>query len=90
MAEKKIRDKNRKVVPIDVARLGKALKAKKVTIEQAAQAAQAAGIAIEDINENGEVVWKLSERELALIAEMDKKAEQKSKTATQGNKSVLV
>ena len=42
---------------------------------QAAQAAQAAGVDIEDINENGAVVWKLSDRELAIIAEMDKNAE---------------
>lgn len=39
---------------------------------QAAQAAQAAGIDISDINENGAVVWKLSERELEIIAELDR------------------
>ena len=39
---------------------------------QAAQAAQAAGIDVEDINENGEVVWRLSEREKEIVAELDR------------------
>ena len=38
---------------------------------KAAKAAQEAGIPIEDINEDGEVVWKLSDREKGLIAELN-------------------
>ena len=38
---------------------------------KAAKAAQEAGIPIEDINEDGEVVWKLSEREHEVIAELN-------------------
>ena len=40
------------------------------------QAAQAAGVAIEDINENGEVVWKLSEREREIIEELNRRGEE--------------
>lgn len=36
---------------------------------------EAAGVAIEDINENGEVVWKLSERELEIIEELKRRGE---------------
>ena len=38
---------------------------------KAAKAAQEAGIPIEDINEDGEVVWKLSERELEIVANLN-------------------
>ena len=37
---------------------------------QAAQAAQAAGIPVTEINENGAVVWKLSDREKTIIAKL--------------------
>ena len=42
--------------------------AKAAQAAQAAKAAKAAGVDIEDINEDGEVVWKLSEREREIIA----------------------
>ena len=38
---------------------------------KAAKAAQEAGIPIEDINEDGEVVWTLSEREHEVVAELN-------------------
>ena len=38
---------------------------------KAAKAAQEAGIPIEDINEDGEVIWKLSERELEIVADLN-------------------
>ena len=44
-----------------------------ISSAQAAQAAQAAGIDVSDINENGEVVWRLSDREKEIIAELDRR-----------------
>ena len=44
---------------------------------KAAKAAKAAGVPIDDINEDGEVVWKLSEREKAIIADLGKAEKKK-------------
>ena len=54
--------------------LSDAQAAKAAKAATAAKAAIEAGVPIEDINEDGAVVWKLSERELAIVAELNKGA----------------